>query len=85
MITLSHIEKTYEGADGAVTALKDVSLSVARGEIFGVIGLIILPITLVVIKTLNAEGIIHLWSRRAEEPLTEGPPAKRPKAGKQKK
>ncbi|MBR1760654.1 MAG: methionine ABC transporter ATP-binding protein [Schwartzia sp.] len=39
MITLSHIEKTYEGTDGAVTALKDVSLSVARGEIFGVIGL----------------------------------------------
>ncbi len=39
MITLSHIEKTYAGADGAVTALKDVSLTVARGEIFGVIGL----------------------------------------------
>ena len=54
-------------------------------QIFGVIGLIILPITLVVIKTLNAEGIIHLWSRRAEEPLTEGSPAKKPKAEKQKK
>ena len=54
-------------------------------QIFGVIGLIILPITLVVIKTLNAEGIIHLWSRRAEEPLTEALPAKKPKAGKQKK
>ena len=39
MITLSHIEKTYTGADGAVTALKDVSLTVAKGEIFGVIGL----------------------------------------------
>ncbi|MBO5515458.1 MAG: ATP-binding cassette domain-containing protein, partial [Schwartzia sp.] len=39
MITLSHIEKTYAGADGAVTALKDVSLTVAKGEIFGVIGL----------------------------------------------
>ena len=39
MITLSHIEKTYAGPDGAVTALKDVSLTVAKGEIFGVIGL----------------------------------------------
>nr|MBO6294376.1 methionine ABC transporter ATP-binding protein [Schwartzia sp. (in: firmicutes)] len=39
MITLSHIEKTYAGADGAVTALKDISLTVAKGEIFGVIGL----------------------------------------------
>ena len=39
MITLSHIEKTYAGPDGALTALKDVSLTVARGEIFGVIGL----------------------------------------------
>ena len=39
MITLSHIEKTYVGPDGAVTALKDISLTVAKGEIFGVIGL----------------------------------------------
>ena len=39
MITLSHIEKTYAGPDGALTALKDVSLTVAKGEIFGVIGL----------------------------------------------
>ena len=39
MITLSHIEKTYEGPDGDVAALKDVSLTVARGEIFGIIGL----------------------------------------------
>ena len=39
MITLSHIEKTYEGPDGDVAALKDVSLTVAPGEIFGIIGL----------------------------------------------
>lgn len=39
MITLSHIEKTYEGPEGAVLALKDVSLTVAKGEIFGIIGL----------------------------------------------
>ncbi|MBR1552749.1 MAG: methionine ABC transporter ATP-binding protein [Schwartzia sp.] len=39
MITLSHIEKTYDGPEGTVAALKDVSLSVERGEIFGIIGL----------------------------------------------
>lgn len=39
MITLSHIEKTYAGPDGMLTALKDISLTVAKGEIFGVIGL----------------------------------------------
>ena len=39
MITLSHIEKTYAGPDGMLTVLKDISLTVARGEIFGVIGL----------------------------------------------
>ena len=39
MITLSHIEKTFEGPTGAVSALKDVSLTIAKGEIFGIIGL----------------------------------------------
>ena len=39
MITLSHIEKTYAGPDGMLTVLKDISLTVAKGEIFGVIGL----------------------------------------------
>lgn len=32
-------------------------------QLFGVIGLFALPITLVLIKTLNSEGIIHLWGR----------------------
>ncbi len=39
MITLSHIEKTYDGPDGTLTALKDINLTIARGEIFGIIGL----------------------------------------------
>lgn len=38
MIQLLDIEKTYAGASGPVHALKGVSLSVGRGEIFGVIG-----------------------------------------------
>ena len=32
-------------------------------QIFGVIGIFILPITFVLLKALNDEGIIHLWGR----------------------
>ena len=39
MITLSGIEKIYEAAEGPVTALRGISLSVAKGEIFGIVGL----------------------------------------------
>ena len=39
MIKLSHIEKTYETPAGPVHALKDVSLTIGRGEIYGIIGL----------------------------------------------
>lgn len=37
MIELTHISKVYEGPN-RVEALKDISLSVKEGEIFGVIG-----------------------------------------------
>src|SRR5216683_465799 len=36
MITLSNIKKTYN--KGRVTAVKDISFSVDRGELFGLIG-----------------------------------------------
>lgn len=36
-------------------------------QLFGVIGIFALPITLVLIKTLNSEGIIHLWGRDIEQ------------------
>ncbi|MBR6173640.1 MAG: ATP-binding cassette domain-containing protein [Eubacterium sp.] len=39
VIELEKVNKTYSGKTGAVQALKDVSLSVEEGEIFGVIGL----------------------------------------------
>lgn len=39
MIKLSHIEKTYAGASGPVHALKGIDLDIARGEIYGIIGL----------------------------------------------
>ena len=39
MIKLSHIEKTYDSPSGPVKALKGIDLEIARGEIFGIIGL----------------------------------------------
>lgn len=38
MIELRHITKRFAGASGSVEALRDVSLEIASGEIFGVIG-----------------------------------------------
>ena len=39
VIELEQVNKTYSGKNGDVQALKEVSLSVEEGEIFGVIGL----------------------------------------------
>ena len=39
MIKLTHIEKTYDSPSGPVKALKDIDLEIARGEIYGIIGL----------------------------------------------
>ena len=38
-IELKNVSKVFSGAEGQVTALSDVSLTVYKGEIFGVIGL----------------------------------------------
>lgn len=38
MIELSHIEKVYEAREGSHQALRDVSLRINDGEVFGVIG-----------------------------------------------
>lgn len=37
-------------------------------QLFGVIGIFILPITFVLLKALNDEGIIHLWGRNRFKP-----------------
>ena len=39
MIELKHLGKFYSSASGSVEALKDVNLTIADGEIFGIIGL----------------------------------------------
>ncbi len=39
MIELSHIEKVYNGLEGPTTALRNIDISIERGEIFGIIGL----------------------------------------------
>ena len=39
MIDLSHIEKIYDSSSGPVRAIKDISLHINRGEIYGIIGL----------------------------------------------
>ena len=42
-------------------------------QTFGFLGLIILPITLVVIKTLNQKGIIHVWTVSEKEEKSDKP------------
>ena len=39
MIQLSHIEKIYDSPSGPVRALKDISLHIEKGDIYGIIGL----------------------------------------------
>lgn len=38
MIRVENVSKTYTGKQGTVEAVKDISLEISRGEIFGVIG-----------------------------------------------
>lgn len=39
MIKISHVKKVYETPSGPIQALKDVSLTIGDGEIYGIIGL----------------------------------------------
>ena len=39
MIQLSHIEKIYDSPSGPVRALKDITLHIEKGDIYGIIGL----------------------------------------------
>lgn len=38
MIKIDHVSKVYNGKQGIVEAVKDVSLEISQGEIFGIIG-----------------------------------------------
>ncbi len=42
-------------------------------QLFGVIGMFVLPISFVLIKVLNQEGIIHLYGRKKFEEKTDEP------------
>ena len=39
MIQIKHLSKVYDGAEGAAHALDDVSITIADGDIFGIIGM----------------------------------------------
>ena len=39
MIELSHLNKTFQTADGTVDALQDINLTIEDGDIFGIIGM----------------------------------------------
>ena len=39
MIEIKNLSKTYNTSDGTVEALKDVSISIPDGDIFGIIGM----------------------------------------------
>ena len=39
MIEIQNLSKTFSTADGTVEALKDISLTIADGEIYGIIGM----------------------------------------------
>lgn len=40
-------------------------------QLFGALGIIILPLTVIIVKTLNDEGVIHLWGRAEAEEIPE--------------
>ena len=39
IIELTHVSKTFHAQNGEVEALKDISLAIEKGDIFGFIGL----------------------------------------------
>ena len=39
MIELKHVSKTFDSDSGGVDALKDVSLTIEDGDIYGIIGM----------------------------------------------
>ena len=40
MIEIKHLSKTFQMKDGAVNALKDISLTIPDGSIYGIIGIV---------------------------------------------
>ena len=44
-------------------------------QVFGVLGIFILPISVIIVKTLNEQRVIHLWGNYEPEPVEELPAA----------
>ena len=58
VIYVSHLNKKY----GNFTAVKDISFHVKEGELFGFLGIFILPILILILQNLNDNGILHLYN-----------------------
>ena len=42
-------------------------------KVFGIIGMFMVPLTIILIKLLNDEGVIHIWKNADEEKeITDG-------------
>ena len=39
IIQIEHVSKTFQTKDGTIDALKDVSLNIEAGDIYGIIGM----------------------------------------------
>lgn len=39
IIQIEHVSKTFQTKDGTIAALKDVSLNIEAGDIYGIIGM----------------------------------------------
>ena len=46
MIELKHVSKVFETAGGRVEALKDISLTIPDGDVYGIIGSVLRGATL---------------------------------------
>ncbi|MEG2052289.1 MAG: hypothetical protein RR012_08330, partial [Oscillospiraceae bacterium] len=43
-------------------------------QLFGFIGIFLLPILIILLKLLNDDGIIHIWRRKEEPKLSDCEP-----------
>ena len=61
IICLEGLGKQFQTTNGTVTALDDINLEILKGEIFGIIGLFVVPLLVSFLKQLNDRGIIKIF------------------------